>query len=188
MVQGATSEGHPAQAGPFILLVDDDAELGELLGKFLGQRGFRLEVALDGRRGLARALAGDHDLVLLDVMMPGLDGFDPPRDLLRRAAGARRVLTTHRHGNRARRRPMLVLSRKVGETIVIDGGIRLTVVAIHGRQTRIGIEAPKSWPTRVRPAAVSRSASVAQATPKSATSLSSGGRIRARLFGNGPRV
>jgi carbon storage regulator len=38
---------------------------------------------------------------------------------------------------------MLILSRKVGETIVIDGGIRLTVTAIHGRQARIGIEAPK---------------------------------------------
>ena len=38
---------------------------------------------------------------------------------------------------------MLVLSRKVGQTIVIDGGIRLTITAIRGKQARVGIEAPK---------------------------------------------
>jgi carbon storage regulator len=39
---------------------------------------------------------------------------------------------------------MLVLSRFVGETIVIDGGIRLTVVAIRGNKVRLGIEAPRT--------------------------------------------
>ena len=39
---------------------------------------------------------------------------------------------------------MLVLSRKLGETIVIDGNIRVTVVAIRGNQIRLGIEAPKN--------------------------------------------
>jgi carbon storage regulator len=38
---------------------------------------------------------------------------------------------------------MLVLSRKVGETIIIDGDVRVTVVAIRGRETRLGIEAPE---------------------------------------------
>jgi two-component system, OmpR family, response regulator CpxR len=95
MVRGATSEGRPAQAEPSILLVDDDAELGGLLGTFLGQRGFRLEVALDGRRGLARALAGDHDLILLDAMMPGLDGFDLLR-LVRRQSEVPVIMLTAR--------------------------------------------------------------------------------------------
>ena len=39
---------------------------------------------------------------------------------------------------------MLVLSRKLNETIVINGDIRVTVVSIHGNQVRLGIEAPES--------------------------------------------
>jgi two-component system response regulator CpxR len=45
----------------------------------------RLEAVFDGRRGLARALAGGHDLILLDVMMPGLDGFELLRQVRRRS-------------------------------------------------------------------------------------------------------
>jgi two-component system response regulator CpxR len=77
------------------LLVDDDVELGELLGTFLGQRGIRLEVAHDGPRGLARALAGDHDLVLLDVMLPGVDGFELLR-LVRRQSEIPVIMLTAR--------------------------------------------------------------------------------------------
>jgi two-component system response regulator CpxR len=95
MVQGATPEGHPPRAEPSILLVDDDVELGELLGTFLGQRGIRLEVAHDGPRGLARALAGDHDLVLLDVMLPGVDGFELLR-LVRRQSEIPVIMLTAR--------------------------------------------------------------------------------------------
>jgi two-component system response regulator CpxR len=95
MARGARSEGHPARAEPSILLVDDDAELGELLGEFLGRQGLRLEVAHDGRRGLARALAGDHDLILLDVMMPGLDGFEVLR-LVRRQSEVPVIMLTAR--------------------------------------------------------------------------------------------
>jgi carbon storage regulator len=38
---------------------------------------------------------------------------------------------------------MLVLSRKIGQTIVIDGGIRLTITAIRGKQARVAIDAPR---------------------------------------------
>jgi two-component system response regulator CpxR len=97
MIQGPTTESEPAraQAELSILLVDDDAELGELLREFLARRGIRLEVVLDGRRGLARALAGDHDLVLLDVMMPGLDGFELLR-LVRRQSEVPVIMLTAR--------------------------------------------------------------------------------------------
>ena len=68
-----------------ILLVDDDVELCELLEEFFDQHGFRIESVHDGRRGLARALDGGHDLVLLDVMLPDLEGFEVLRLLRRRS-------------------------------------------------------------------------------------------------------
>ena len=63
-----------------ILVIDDDAELCELLEEYLGQEGFAVESVNDGAAGLTRALSGAHTLVVLDVMLPELNGFD----LLRR--------------------------------------------------------------------------------------------------------
>ena len=70
-------------AGKPILLIDDDAELGNLLEDYLGREGFRLEVAGDGTEGLARARSGAYSLVLLDIMLPGLDGFEVIKELRR---------------------------------------------------------------------------------------------------------
>lgn len=72
-------------AEPSILLVDDDIELCELMREFFARRGFRLETTNDGVRGLARALKGEHDLILLDVMTPGIDGFELLRRLRRQS-------------------------------------------------------------------------------------------------------
>ena len=75
----------PSPPGNSLLLVDDDVELCELMQEFFEQRGFRLDAVHDGRRGVASALAGGHDLILLDVMMPGLDGFEVLRLVRRRS-------------------------------------------------------------------------------------------------------
>ncbi|MFO0957138.1 MAG: response regulator transcription factor [Isosphaeraceae bacterium] len=75
----------PDPALPRVLLIDDDRELADLLREFLEQQGLRLETAHDGRRGLAKALSGGFDLILLDVMMPGLDGFELLRQVRRRS-------------------------------------------------------------------------------------------------------
>lgn len=53
--------------------------------EFFDQHGIEVESVHDGRRGLARALEGRHDLVLLDVMLPGVDGFELLRQLRRRS-------------------------------------------------------------------------------------------------------
>jgi len=70
---------------PTVLLVDDDAELCALMSDFFAQHDFRMQAVHDGRRGLAQAVEGGFDLVLLDVMMPGLDGFELLRQLRRRS-------------------------------------------------------------------------------------------------------
>ena len=58
-----------------ILLVDDDLELTQLLTEILTLEGFQVTVAEDGEEGLLRLAEQDFNLVLLDVMMPRLNGF-----------------------------------------------------------------------------------------------------------------
>ena len=64
-----------------ILLIDDDTELCGLLGEFLHREGFTVECEHEGNQGLQRALEGNADLVVLDVMLPGIDGFEILRRL-----------------------------------------------------------------------------------------------------------
>lgn len=68
-----------------ILLIDDDAELCSLLVEFLSREGFTVDCEHDGRRGLERALHGGADLVVLDVMLPGMDGFEILRKVRQRS-------------------------------------------------------------------------------------------------------
>jgi len=58
-----------------ILVIDDDAELCALVAEYLAPLGFETEAAHDGLQGLERARSNDHSLILLDVMLPRLDGF-----------------------------------------------------------------------------------------------------------------
>jgi DNA-binding response OmpR family regulator len=59
-----------------VLLIDDDARLPDLLASYLGQNGVSLTAAPDGPRGLQTLELGAFDAVLLDVMMPGMDGLE----------------------------------------------------------------------------------------------------------------
>lgn len=59
-----------------ILVIDDDRELCELLRDYLGAEGFTVEAAHDGEEGAQRALEGPWGLIVLDVMLPKLNGFD----------------------------------------------------------------------------------------------------------------
>lgn len=64
-----------------ILIIDDDAELCEMLSEYLRKEGFEVETVQHGSRGLERARAGSYDLIVLDVMLPGMNGFDLLREL-----------------------------------------------------------------------------------------------------------
>jgi len=59
-----------------ILLVDDDIRLGALLERLLKPEGFQVAVVTDGLQGARRATSEVFDLIVLDVMLPGLDGFE----------------------------------------------------------------------------------------------------------------
>jgi two-component system response regulator CpxR len=68
-------------------LIDDDAELCALLGEFLQREGYSVQCEHEGNLGLQRALQPGVDLIVLDVMLPGIDGFE----ILRRLRETSRV-------------------------------------------------------------------------------------------------
>jgi two-component system response regulator CpxR len=87
-----------------ILLVDDDAQLCSLMSEFLAPHGYELSWAHDGVVGLSRALEGQYDLLILDVMLPRLDGFE----MLRRIRQRMKV-------------PIIMLTARAGEHDRIRG-------------------------------------------------------------------
>ena len=64
-----------------VLIIDDDEELCELVSEYLTVEGFETECVNDGEAGLKRALSADHDMAILDVMLPKMNGFDVLRAL-----------------------------------------------------------------------------------------------------------
>ena len=79
-----------------LLIVDDDRELCELVAELLEGEGFRVEVESRSDAGLARALSGEHSLVVLDVMMPGMNGFEVLRRLRAEGSGVHVLMLTAR--------------------------------------------------------------------------------------------
>ena len=80
-----------------LLIIDDDKELCELLDDYLGSEGFTVEFVNEPLAGIERALSGEHDLVVLDVMMPRMNGFDALRNI--RAASKIPVLMLTARGS-----------------------------------------------------------------------------------------
>ncbi|XXX72285.1 response regulator transcription factor [Sorangium sp. So ce134] len=126
---------------PQILVIDDDAELCELLAELLGQEGYAVESARDAISGLARAQEKPFTLVVLDVMLPGLNGFE--------------VLTRLRQSSRV---PVLMLTAR-GEDVDRIVGLEMgaddylpkpfnprelvaRVRALHRRAAHAGAAAP----------------------------------------------
>jgi DNA-binding response OmpR family regulator len=76
-----------------VLLIDDDARLRALLSEFLGKNDVRCVEAQDGEAGLLRLKQEAFDAVILDVMMPGMDGLSVLRELRQRSSAAVIMLT-----------------------------------------------------------------------------------------------
>jgi DNA-binding response OmpR family regulator len=80
-----------------ILLVEDDRNLRAFLRKALREEGYAVDYAESGDRGLERALNGDYACIVLDVMLPGRDGFSVVDELRRRGVTTPILLLTARH-------------------------------------------------------------------------------------------
>jgi DNA-binding response OmpR family regulator len=94
-----------AAVGKLILVADDDDDVRELVVFRLERAGYRVLTASDGEQAVALALERRPDLCLLDVMMPGLDGYEVTRRL--RAGGLGE--------------PVLLLTASVQEAAVAEG-------------------------------------------------------------------
>jgi two-component system response regulator CpxR len=91
---GPDNSSPPAQR---LLIIDDDAELCALLSEYLSSAGFVVEAVQDAEQGVHRALSREHAIVILDVMLPGIDGFEVLRRI--RAQSILPVLMLTARGN-----------------------------------------------------------------------------------------
>ncbi len=89
----APSPPHPGDL-PRVLMVEDDRKLCRLLRDYLGPMGYDLHAVHDGREGVEAARSGNWLAILLDVMLPGLDGFEVLRQIRRDSSVPILMLTT----------------------------------------------------------------------------------------------
>ena len=59
-----------------VLIIEDELAIAELEKDYLELSGFTVEIETDGDAGCEKALAGDYDMFILDLMLPGMDGFE----------------------------------------------------------------------------------------------------------------
>jgi len=90
---------------PRILVVEDEAAIREGLADVLVYHGYRVDAVADGHDGLKKALSGQYDLLLLDVMLPGRDGFAICDEV-------RKV---------DREQPIILLTAKTGDEDIVNG-------------------------------------------------------------------
>jgi len=69
---------------PRVLVADDEERLRNVVVRILGERGIYADTAADGRQAVAMAVTGSYDLVILDLLMPGRDGFSALREIMQR--------------------------------------------------------------------------------------------------------
>ena len=204
-----------SSAPPRVLVVDDDPNVAEVVTRYLEREGFGVEVARDGHAALDRALAVPPDLVVLDLMLPGIDGLEVCRRL--RALAPVPVIMLTAKGGEADRVVGLELGaddylakpfspreltaqgeggappgagaagrrRQPGRSGCVDGDLTVDVAA---RQARLGGEVVAA--DRPRAGAARATSCATPAGPSDATSCSSGvwGYTRGRhVDGHRPR-
>src|SRR5258708_39562306 len=76
-----SSKGMTQRANPRLLVVDDDRDLCHLVTQYLEPEGFTISVVHTGGEGIRTAVEGNHELIVLDVMLPDKKGFDVLREI-----------------------------------------------------------------------------------------------------------
>ena len=122
-----------------VLVVEDDRDLAHLLRLHLAERGYRVEAVGDGALGLQKALGRRYDLVVLDVMLPGLDGVEVCRRL-RSAGRTVPVLMLTARGAEADR--VLGLETGADDYVVKPFGVRELLARVHALLRRAEHGAP----------------------------------------------
>jgi signal transduction histidine kinase/CheY-like chemotaxis protein len=89
-------ENDPAAAGAGVLIIEDDTATAHLLSTYLEQAGYRVSIAATGERGLTTARACNPEVILLDIHLPGVGGWD--------------LLTELKHDSRLRHVPVVIIS------------------------------------------------------------------------------
>ena len=79
-----------------VLIVEDDVRLAQALAHILAENGYQTDVVHDGASGLAYAECGDYDVIILDVMLPKMDGFAVVAQLRRKSISVPVLLLTAR--------------------------------------------------------------------------------------------
>jgi len=100
--------------GAELLLIEDDRDTADMLSELFGSEGYATEVAHDGHRGLHLGLSRRHQVIVVDRVLPGIDGLDLVRRL-RRVGVTTRVLMLTALGELADR--VAGLRRLSGETV-----------------------------------------------------------------------
>ena len=90
-----------------ILIVEDDQDVRELYSEVLRDAGFEVAEAIDGESGRKKALDGDYDLLLLDIMLPKVDGLD--------------ILRAVRESPRVKNKKVVLLTNLGRESIIKEG-------------------------------------------------------------------
>jgi DNA-binding response OmpR family regulator len=105
-----TSAMHPAAAAPpasapraSVLVVEDEPTIAEVVARYLERAGYRARIASDGPRALALCAQSPPDLVVLDIMLPGIDGLEVMRRLREREGSPTRVILLTARGRESER-------------------------------------------------------------------------------------
>jgi len=84
LITRSINQGEPPLAR--LLIIDDDVKLGRLLREYLEPLGYAVSIVHNGKDGLQEAIEGNYSAVILDVMLPGLNGFEVLREIRQRSS------------------------------------------------------------------------------------------------------